>query len=129
MNIFFDWFLIGAPTQNFGNISPYNFGIVGIVLSSVIVNFIISILLTLNLRNHDIYLPNFNLLRKILLISASSLVTSSICFSLLRNTNNLNIPFGEFIILIFGSLAFFTIYFLITKFLRVNNFKFLKKDN
>ena len=40
LNIFFDWFLIGAPINNFGNLSPYNFGVIGIILSSVIVNFI-----------------------------------------------------------------------------------------
>ena len=51
LNIFFDWLLIGAPINNFGNLSPYNFGVVGIILSSVIVNLLVSILLALNLRN------------------------------------------------------------------------------
>jgi len=49
-NIFFDWFLFGAPIKNFGNLSPYNFGVVGIILSSVIVNFIVCIFLSFNLR-------------------------------------------------------------------------------
>ena len=45
-NVFFDWFLVGAPIKNFGNLSPYNFGVIGIILSSVIVNFIVCIFLS-----------------------------------------------------------------------------------
>jgi len=72
LNIFFDWFLVGAPIKNFGNLSPYNFGVVGIILSSVIVNFIICILLSFNLRNETIHLPNLDLLRKIILMSLAA---------------------------------------------------------
>ncbi len=126
-NIFFDWFLIGAPIKNFGNLSPYNFGVVGIILSSVIVNLLVSILLSLNLRNEDIHLPNFNLLKKITLMSLAAFIDSAICFTILKITNNFNSNIGEFLVLIFGSLTFFIIYFLLTKCFKVNKFKVYKK--
>ena len=126
LNIFFDWFLIGAPTQNFGNISPYNFGIVGIIISSAIVNFFICILLSINLQNHKIYLPKLKLLKKILFIYASSFMTSVICFSIFKHVDNLNNNIWGFLILISSFLTYLMIYFLITKFLKVNKFKLTK---
>ena len=126
-NVFFDWFLIGAPIKNFGNLSPYNFGIEGIILSSVIVNLIVCSLLSFNLRNEDIKLPNLDLLNKITLMSLASLIDSILCFKILEITNNLNSNFGEFLFLILGSLTFFVIYYFLTKFLKVNKLKVLKK--
>ena len=127
-NIFFDWFLIGAPIKNFGNLSPYNYGVVGIILSSVIVNFIVCIFLSFNLRNENIHLPNLDLLRKITLMLLASFMDSAICFTILKTTNNSNSNLGEFILLIFGSLTFFIIYYLLTKCLKVNKFKVSKKE-
>ena len=126
-NIFFDWFLIGAPIKNFGNLSPYNFGVIGIILSSVIVNFIVCILLSFNLRNEDIHLPYLDLLRKISLMSLAAFIDSTICFTILKTTNNFNSTLEEFLLLVFGSLTFFVIYFLLTKFLKVNKLNFKKK--
>ena len=126
-NIFFDWFLIGAPIKNFGNLSPYNFGVVGIILSSVIVNFIVCILLSLNLRNEDIHLPNLDLLKKITLMSLASFLDSTLCLTIFKTKNNFNSDFGGFLLLIFGSLTFFVIYFLLTKCLNVNKFKIYQK--
>jgi len=126
-NIFFDWFLIGAPIKNFGNLSPYNFGVVGIILSSVIVNYIFCILLSFNLRNEDIHLPKLDLLRKISLMSLAAFIGSTLCFTILKTTNNNNSNLGEFFLLIFGSLTFFVIYFSLTKYFKVNKFKVLTK--
>ena len=126
-NIFFDWFLIGAPIKNFGNLSPYNFGIVGIILSSVIVNFIICILLSCNLQNENIHLPKLDLLKKITLMSLAAFIDSTLCFSILKTTN-FNSIFGETLLLIFGSITFFVIYWFLTKFLNVNKFKIYKKE-
>ncbi|EEE40096.1 murein biosynthesis integral membrane protein MurJ [Prochlorococcus marinus] len=128
-NVFFDWFLIGAPIKNFGNLSPYNFGVVGIILSSVIVNFIVCIFLSFNLSNEDINLPNLELLRKITLMFLASFLDSTICFNFFKTRNNLNSNFGEFLLLIFGSLTFFVIYFLLTKCLKVNKFKIHQKSS
>jgi len=128
-NVFFDWFLIGAPIKNFGNLSPYNFGIVGIILSSVLVNFIVCILLSFNLRNEDIHLPNLDLFKQITLMLLASFIGSKICFTLLKTMNNLNSNFGEFLLLIFGSFTFFAIYFLLTKCFKVNDFKLHQKKN
>jgi len=122
-NIFFDWLLIGAPINNFDNLSPYNFGVIGIILSSVIVNFIVCILLSFNLQNENIDLPNLDLLKKISLMSLAAVVDSRFCFTILKNTKNLNSNMGEFLLLILGSLTFFVVYFLLTKYLKVNKFK------
>jgi len=122
-NIFFDWFLIGAPIKNFGNLSPYNFGVVGIILSSVIVNFIVCIFLSFNLRNENIILPNLELLRKISLMSLAVFIDSTLCFTILKTTNNFNSNLAEFLLLVFGTLTFFVIYYLLTKFFKVNKFK------
>ena len=128
LNIFFDWYLIGAPINNFGNLSPYNFGVIGIILSSVIVNFIICILLSFNLRNENIHLPNLDLLKKISLMSLAAFIDSSFCFTMLKTMNNSNSNLGQFLLLIFGSLTFFVIYYLLTKCLKVNKFKVSKKE-
>ncbi len=125
-NIFFDWFLIGAPIKNFGNLSPYNFGVVGIILSSVIVNFIVCILLSFNLKNENIHLPDVDLLRKISLISLAAFIDSILCLNFLKTINNFDSYFGELLLFIFGSLTFFVIYFLLTKCLKVNKFKVFK---
>ncbi len=122
-NIFFDWFLIGAPIKNFGNLSPYNFGVVGIIISSVIVNFIVCILLSFNLRNENIHLPKLVLSRKISLMSLAVFIDSIFCFNILKTTNNSNSNLGELFLLIFGFLTFFVIYFLLTKYLKVNKYK------
>ncbi len=107
LNIFFDWLLIGAPINNFGNLSPYNFGVVGIILSSVIVNFIVCVLLSLNLRNENIHLPNLDLFRKIILMALAAFIDSTLCFTILKTTNNFSSNLGEFLLFIFGSLTFF----------------------
>ncbi len=127
-NAFFDWFLIGAPIKDFGNLSPYNFGVVGIILSSVIVNFIVCILLALNLRNENIHLPNLDLLKKIILMSLASFADSTICLNILKTANKLNLYLKEFLLLILGSMTFFVIYFLLTKYLNVNKFKIYQKE-
>ena len=126
LNIFFDWFLIGAPTQNIGNLSPYNFEIEGIILSSAVVNLIICFILSINLRNHHIPIPFVVLFGKILLISGSALFSSLICFSIFQNIPLLTSDIERLLVLIFESLTFFIIYFLITKFLKVNKFSFYK---
>ena len=121
LNIFFDWVLIGAPTQNLGNISPYNFKIEGIILSSAAVNFIICCFLSTNLKNYDINLSS-NVLTKIFLISISAVFTSYICFSIFQNVPEYTKDIERFFILIIESFTFFIIYFLITKFFKVNKF-------
>ena len=129
LNAFFDWFLIGAPIKNFGNLSPFNFGVVGIILSSGLVNFIVCIFLALNLRNENIHLPSLDLLKKIILMSSASFIGSTTCLTILKTMNKLNSNFGEFLLLIFGSVTFFVFYFLLTKCLKVNKFKIYQKKN
>ena len=88
----------------------------------------VCILLSFNLRNEDIHLPNLDLFRKISLMSLAAFIDSTLCFTILQTTNNFNSNLAEFLLLIFGTLTFFVIYFLLTKFLKVNKFKVSKKE-
>ena len=120
LNVFFDWFLVGAPTNNYGNLSPYNFGVIGIILSSGIVNLIICIFLTTNFNTYGIKIPKIILLKKIVLISLACSITSTICYSIIKDINVLNSNFWDIFILFIGLLAFLIIYFSITKLFGVN---------
>ena len=117
LNVFFDWFLVGAPTINYGNLSPYNFGVIGIILSSGIVNLIICIFLTTNFNTYGINIPKIILLKKFVLISLACSITSTICYSVIKYINGLNSNIWELFILVIGLLAFLIIYFSITKLL------------
>ena len=120
LNVFFDWFLIGAPIHNRGNLFPFNFGVIGIILSSGIVNIIICIFLSANFNTYRINLPKTILLKKIVLISLACSITSTICFSVIKNIDGLNSNIWDLPILIIGFLAFSIIYFSITKLFGVN---------
>ena len=120
LNIFFDWILIRV-------LAPYNLEIEGIILSSAAVNFIICCILSINLKNHNLRLPSSLLFAKILLISLSAVITGYSCFSIFQTVPQLNTLIGKLFVLILESLTFFIIYFLITKFLKVNNFKIYQK--
>jgi len=61
-------------------------------------------------------------------MSLAVFIDSTICFTFLQTTNNSNTNLREFLLLIFGTLTFFVIYFLLTKFLKVNKFKVSKKE-
>jgi len=61
-------------------------------------------------------------------MSLAAFIDSTICFTILRTTNNFNSNLSEFLLLIFGTLTYFVIYFLLTKCLKVNKFKVSKKE-
>ncbi len=125
LNIFFDWFLLGAPINNIGNLLPYNFGVIGIIISSGIVNLLICIFLFENLNNFRINLPKSTLSKKIVLTSIACLMTSILSYSVIRNINGFNKNFLDLLILSIGFLMFSIIYFLLTKLFGVNKLKFL----
>ncbi len=56
-------------------------------------------------------------------MSLAAFIDSTLCFTILKTTNKNNSNLGEFLLLIFGSLTFFAIYFLLTKYFKVNKFK------
>jgi len=60
-------------------------------------------------------------------MTLASIIDSTLCFTILKTKKNLNSSFGEFLLLIFGSIAFFAIYFLITKCLKVNKYKIFQE--
>ena len=120
LNVFFDWLLLGAPIHKLGNLLPYNFGVIGIILSSGIVNLIICILLSSNFNNYKINIPKTILLKKIALITLACAISSRICSLVIKNIDGLNSTIGDLLILVMGFLAFSIIYFSLTKLFRVN---------
>ena len=120
LNVFFDWFLLGAPIHNRGNLFPFNFGVIGIILSSGIVNLIISIFLSANFNHYRINLPRTILLKKIVLISLACFISSTICYSFIKSIDGLKSNIWDLFILIIGFLIFSIIYFFITKLFGVN---------
>ncbi len=120
LNIFFDWFLLGAPINDIGNLLPYSFGVIGIIISSGIVNLIICIFLSANLNKYKINLPKTKLLKKIFRISLACLITSTICYLVIKDIDGLNSNILNLTILIIGFLIFSIIYFLTTKLFGVN---------
>ena len=117
---FFDWFLVGAPTNNYGDLSPYNFGVIGIIISSGLVNFFCCVFLSSKLNKYKINLPKTNLIKKIVLILLASLITSTIFYLIIKDFDGLSSKIWDLFILIIGFLAFSIIYFLITKLFGVN---------
>ena len=125
LNVFFDWLLLGAPIKNIGNLLPISFGVIGIIISSGIVNLIICIFLSTNLKNYKINLPKTILFRKIVLNSLACLITSMICYSLIKHIDKLNTNIINLILLLSGFFLFSIIYFLTTKLFGVNKFNIL----
>ena len=120
LNFLFDWILIGAPITNSENLLRYNFGVVGLVLSSGIVNFIICIILSIRLKDFIKPLPHLILLRKTFLILIACFFSICIIHTLINFFNpNLN-QFIKFFMLSIGTILYFSFYFLLTKFLKVN---------
>ncbi|MBK16498.1 MAG: murein biosynthesis integral membrane protein MurJ [Prochlorococcus sp. SP3034] len=133
LNIGFDWILIGAPLINSGNFLPYNFGISGIVIASGFVNFIICLILSIKLKIKGIRLLNKFLIKQIFFISIGCFITSSFCIGIINLFRVKNqIFFVNAVIIGIGFIGYTAIYFVITKFLKVNKFKiklnFFKKD-
>ena len=125
LNVFFDWFLLGGPIDNYGNLFPYNYGVIGIILSSAIVNLISCIFLSINFKSYNIILPRIILLKKILFISIASLITSTISYFLIKILNGFNSNIWNLAILIIGLLIFSIIYFVTTKLFGVNKLNIL----
>ena len=120
LNFFCDWMLIGAPIPNSGNLLPLNFGVVGLVLSSGIVNSIICIILSIKLKNFIKSLPHIFLLRKTFLLLIASIFSIIISHSIVNfYAHNLNLFIKIFMLLV-GSFIYFSIYFFFTKFFKVN---------
>jgi len=120
-----DYFLSGRPCwiewpENIGNLLPYNFGVVGIILSSGLVNLIVCIFLSIRLKSYEVNLSRAHLLKNIALVFVSCSITSTICYPFIKNINGLNSNIWDLFLLILGFMTFSIIYFSITKFLGVN---------
>ena len=121
LNIIFDWILTGAPTINNGYLLSFNYGAVGVVLSSGFVNLIICSILSLRLTIYKYEIPNLLLLKKITLKVFSSIIASSISLSLLNEIYYQKINFvSKLTILIIGLTLFTLIYYVLTKFFKIN---------
>ena len=123
LNVLFDWILIGGPIRDIGNIFSFNLGIIGIVLSSGVVNLITCIVLSLKLDDQNIYLPKKLLLKKIILISLTCLITSIISSRILQSITRNNLFVNNFSSLLLGFIIFTIFYFFISKLFKVNKLK------
>ena len=96
LNLFFDWFLIGGISP-WGELSPFNLGVNGLVLSTTFVNFFACMLLLFKLNKK---LDNLNLYKmlyqniKIILIGFTSGISSFLIFKLI------NLPYDFFNLLL-----------------------------
>ena len=125
LNIIFDWLLTGAPTINNGNLLGFNYGAVGVVLSSGFVNLIVCSILSLRLKANKYKIPNTSLLKKVAYKVISCIVASSISLSLLNQIYYTRINFvSKLTILIIGITLFTLIYYILTKFFKVNKLNF-----
>jgi len=120
LNFLFDWMLIGAPIPNSGHLLPFNFGVVGLVLSSGIVNFIICIILSIRLKNFIKPLPHMDLLRKTFFIFIACIFSIIISHNIINFYDPKLYVFVKVFMLIVGSSIYFSLYFLLTKWLKVN---------
>ena len=84
------------------------------------VNLIICIFLTTNFNTYGINIPKTILLKKFVLISLACSITSTICYSVIKDINGLNSNFWELFILVMVLLTFLLIYFWLTKLFGVN---------
>ena len=126
LNIIFDWILTGAPTINNGNLFGFNYGATGVVLSSGFVNLLVCSILSLGLKINDYKIPNLLLLKKVAFKVFSCVIGSSISLYILNQFNYTEINFpSKLTILIIGSALFTIIYYVLTKFFKVNKL-FLK---
>ncbi len=125
LNMLFDWILVGAPIKNLGNLSPYNFGVVGVVLSSGLVNLVICIILANKLEEIDLKVQSYFLFKKIILIAVTSLISGSITYFFINEIYSKEFPYIlRLFILCLAALLFFIISFLTTKLFKINNLKF-----
>jgi len=60
-------------------------------------------------------------------MSLAAFIDSTLCFTIFKTTNNSYSNLGELLLLIFGTPTYFVIYFLLTKYLKVNKFKVYEK--
>ena len=121
LNIIFDWILTGAPTINNGDLLSFNYGAVGVVVSSGFVNLIVCSILSLRLTTYNYKIPNFLLLKKVAFKVISCIVASSISSSLLMQIYYTRTNFAsKLTILIIGFTLFSLIYYVLTKFFKVN---------
>ena len=121
LNIIFDWILTGAPTPNDGYLLSFNYGAVGVVLSSGFVNLIVCSILTFKLEMNNYKIPNLLLLKKVAFKILSCIVASSVCLSLINQFYYTKINFfSKLTILLISFTLFAIIYYVLTKFFKVN---------
>ena len=130
LNLFFDWFLIGG-TSPWGELSPLNLGVNGLVFSTTFVNFFACIFLLLKLDNK---LDNFNLSNllfqnfKIIFIGFISAISSFITFKIIYLPYNF---FSLFIKISISSGISLIIFYCLANILKIDDIdnlnKFLKE--
>ncbi len=124
LNILLDWAAVGSPFFNSTNLLPFNFGVMGIVIASGIVNFISCIVLSSKLRIEKINILNQYFINKIILIFIACILAALTSIGLI-NLINFESPnlLNNLIVSGSGFISFSTLYFCITKCFKVNKIK------
>ena len=129
LNLFFDWYLIGGSSP-WGELSPLNLGVNGLVFSTTFVNFFACLFLFFKLNNK---LEKLNLFRifaqnlKIFFIGIVSGISSFLIFKIIVLPFNIFNLFSKIIISSGISLIIFYFLAILLKIDDINNFnKFLK---
>tara|TARA_Y100001968_G_scaffold7149_1_gene6155 strand:- start:217 stop:867 length:651 start_codon:yes stop_codon:yes gene_type:complete len=126
LNLFFDWFLIGGISP-WGELSPLNLGVNGLVLSTTFVNFFACTFLLLSLNKK---LDNFSLYKivyqitKIILIGFISGISSFLLFKIIY------IPYGPINLLIKILISFgvsFIVFYLLAIIFKIDYLNDLNK--
>tara|TARA_Y100001968_G_scaffold80362_1_gene71524 strand:+ start:1451 stop:3058 length:1608 start_codon:yes stop_codon:yes gene_type:complete len=126
LNLFFDWFLIGGPSP-WGEISPLNLGVNGLVLSTTFVNILACIFFLFILNDK---LSNLNLYRifsqniRIILVGFISGISSFFIFKII------NLPYSFFNLLLKTSTSVgisLLIFYSFSLILKIDNINFFNK--
>ena len=126
LNLFFDWFLIGGSSP-WGELSPINLGVNGLVFSTTFVNFFACILLLFKLNNK---LHNLNLSKilsqylRIILIGFISGICSFLIFKIIYLPYGL---FNLFLKLLITSSISLVIFYCLAIIFKIDNIDYLNK--
>tara|TARA_B100000579_G_scaffold403019_1_gene386717 strand:+ start:222 stop:1829 length:1608 start_codon:yes stop_codon:yes gene_type:complete len=127
LNLFFDWFLIGGESP-WGELSPLNFGVNGLVFSTTFVNFFACVLLLFKLNK---ILDNFNLSKilyqnlRIIFIGFISGISSFLIFKIVYLPFNF---FNLFIKVITSSGISLVIFYCLAILLKIEDIDVLNKS-
>ena len=126
LNIFFDWLLIGAPTPS-GDKLSINFGVLGLVFATVLVNIFTCICLFYSLRLKIKLTETKELLINILKIIFSGIMSTLVGLSINNFIDWGNIYMGTLIEVIFSTISTLYVFYIVNNLLGIDEIQTIKK--